>query len=528
MTATPPAFSLRDMAGGLRQFPNGRPSLICFVKEDCATCNLAAPVLEAFHKAWGESADVWMVGQSADGNAILKDRHGLSLPILDDSALRASLAWGFEIVPALYWTGPAGEPGPPLQGFVRAEWRELADRVAADLGLAAAPVAWAELPDWRPGCGSKHLDPDIHDRLLAEAEGSPIRARRIEVASGDDIDEFMFDQGFSDGLPLVAPTPERVLRMLSGTARDPQDNVAVVPPSMAPVTVEKIAINAVMAGCRPEYLPVVIAAVEAVCTDEFNIHGVNATTMGASPVLVVNGPIRQRIGMNMKQAALGAGNRANATIGRAVRLVVRNVGGAKPGGTDRSTLSNPMKFTMCFAEWEEGSPWEPLHVERGFQHGDSVVTAFAMTSGPVQIVDQESRRPDQVAGSLGLGLEGVFLSKVHRLPVDTLLVVCPEHARTLTSEGDYPKARLRERIQAVTARPLREMVADEVSGAGIPPASAARMTEAALASPAPKFADARFIHLVVAGSAAGKFSAAFHGWLTGAAGSAVVSRKIEC
>ena len=526
MTAT--AFSLPDLAGAPRRFPGERPSLICFVKEDCATCNLAAPVLEAFHRAWGEAADVWMVGQTADGNAILKDRHGLTLPILDDSALRTSLAWGFEIVPAVYWIGPDGERSAPLEGFVRQEWQDLAQRIAKDLALPPAAVAWTDLPEWRPGCGSKHLDPDIHDRLLAEADGSPIRARRIEVAPSDDIDEFMFDQGFSDGLPVVAPTPERVLRMLSGVARHAQDVVAIVPPSMAPVTVEKIAINAVMAGCKPEYLPVVIAAVEAVCTDEFNIHGVNATTMGASPVLVVNGPVRHAIGMNMKQAALGNGNRANATIGRAVRLVVRNVGGAKPGGTDRSTMSSPMKFTMCFAEWEEGSPWEPLHVERGFQREDSVVTAFAMTSGPVQIVDQESRQPDQIAGTLGLGLEGVFLSKIHRMPVDALLVVCPEHVKTLTVDGPYPKARLRERIQAVTTRPLREMVGNEVSGAGIPPASAAKMTEAMLASPAPKFADGKFIHIVVAGSEAGKFSAAFHGWLTGSAGSAVVSRKIEC
>jgi hypothetical protein len=526
MTAT--AFSLSDLAGATRRFPTDRPSLICFVKEDCATCNVAVPVLEAFHRAWGEAADVWMVGQTADGNAILKDRHGLTLPILDDSALRTSLAWGFEIVPAAYWIGSDGAPGAPLEGFVRQEWEALAQQIAADLALPPAAVAWSDLPDWRPGCASKHLDPDIHDRLLAEADGSPIRARRIEVAPSDDIDEFMFDQGFSDGLPLVAPTPERVLRMLSGTTRGAQDIVAVVPPSMAQVTVEKIAINAVMAGCKPEYLPVVIAAIEAVCTDEFNIHGVNATTMGASPVLVVNGPIRQAIGMNMKQAALGNGNRANATIGRAVRLVVRNVGGARPGGTDRSTMSSPMKFTMCFAEWEEGSPWEPLHVERGFQPEDSVVTAFAMTSGPVQIVDQESRGPEQIAGTLGLGLEGVFLSKIHRMPVDALLVVCPEHVNTLTSDGPYPKARLRDRIQAVTTRPLREMVANEVSGAGIPLASAAKMTEAQLETPSPKFADGKFIHIVVAGSEAGKFSAAFHGWLTGAAGSAVVSRKIEC
>ncbi len=524
MTETP-AFNLRDMDGQTRAFPTGRPVLIAFVKEDCATCNLAAPVLEAFHRAWGEAADVWLVGQTTDGNAILRDRHGLTMPILDDSALRASLAWGFEIVPAVYWTGSEGAP---IEGFVRQEWEALDQRIAADLGLPPAPVAWADLPDWRPGCGSKHLDPDIHDRLVAEAEGSPIRARRIEVASGDDIDEFMFDQGFSDGLPVVAPTPERVLRMLSGTARDPQDIVAVVPPNLAPATVEKVAINAVMAGCKPEYLPVVIAALEAVCTDEFNMHGVNATTMGASPVLVVNGPIRERIGMNMRLAALGNGNRANATIGRALRLIVRNVGGARPGGVDRSTLSSPMKFTMCFAEWEEGSPWEPLHVERGFKREDSVVTAFAMTSGPVQIVDQDSRQPDQIAGTLGLGLEGMFLSKIHRMPTDTLLVVCPEHVHTLMSEGPYSKARLRERIQAVTTKPLRSMVADAVSGAGISPASAAKMSPEMLDSPAPKFADAKYIHIVVAGSDAGKFSAAFHGWVSGPMGSTVVSRKIDC
>ena len=325
-----PGFTLKDMEGAPRPFPTGRHALVAFVKEDCATCNLAAPVLETLHKAFGEAADVWMVGQTDDGNAILKDRHGLTLPILDDSALRTSLAYGFDIVPALYWVDEAGEIAGQLEGFVKEEWQALADRMAADLSLPAAQVAWDDLPAWRPGCGSKHLDPEIHDRLLAEAEGSPIRARRIEVAESDDVDEFMFDQGFSDGLPLVAPTPERVLRMLKGTTRDPQDIVAIVPPNLAPATVEKVAINAVMAGCKPEYLPVVIAAVEAVCTDEFNIHGVNATTMGAAPVLVVNGPIRERIGMNMKQAALGNGNRANATIGRAVRLTQINALGSVP------------------------------------------------------------------------------------------------------------------------------------------------------------------------------------------------------
>ena len=528
MADAQPAFLLKDIGGLDRRFPTGRPALICFVKEDCHTCNLVAPILEAFHRAWGERVDVWMLGQSADGNAILIDRHGLTLPVLDESGCATSLAWDFEIVPAIHWVTAQGELKTRFEGFVREEWFGLSKEIASSLDAADAAIAWGDYPEWRPGCGSKHLDPDIHDRLAAQADNNPIRARRIEIASADDIAEFMFDQGFSDGLPLVPPTPERVMRMLGGTMRDPQDIVAVVPPNMAPATVEKIAINAVMAGCRPEYLPVVIAAVEAVCTDEFNMHGVTATTMGASPVMVINGPIRDRIGMNMKLAALGTGNRANATIGRALRLVVRNLGGARPGGVDRSTLSTPMKFTMCFAEWEEGSPWEPLHVERGFQREDSVVTVFAMTSGPVQIVDQESRVPDQIAGTLGLGLEGMFLSKIHRMPVDALLVVCPEHINTLMSGGEYSKDRLRERIQAVTARPLQEMVANDISGAGIPRAMAAKMTPAHLATPFGKFADGKFIHIVVAGSEAGKFSAAFHGWVTGPAGSMVVSRKIEC
>ena len=127
----------------------------------------------------------------------------------------------------------------------------------------------------------------------------------------------MFERGLTDGLPVVPPTPERVMWMLTGTRRDPREVIAVVPPNLAPVTIEKIAVNAVMAGCKPEYLPVVIAALEAVCTAEFNIHGIMSTTWGATPVIVVNGPIRQRIGMNMGMMALGYGNRANATIGRA-------------------------------------------------------------------------------------------------------------------------------------------------------------------------------------------------------------------
>src|SRR5207302_1756245 len=201
-------------------------------------------------------------------------------------------------------------------------------------------------------------------------------------------------------------TPERVLRMLEGTRRTPDEIVAIVPPGYAGCTVEKVAINAVLAGCRPEHLPVVLAAVEAVCTDAFNIHGVLATTYFVGPVVVVNGPIARAIGMNSGVNALGQGNRANAAIGRALQLVVRNVGGGRPGEVDRATLGNPGKYTFCFAEDETGSPWESLADERGMPPGASAVTLFA-AEGVHGVVDQLSRAPESLARSYAACLRTV-------------------------------------------------------------------------------------------------------------------------
>lgn len=525
MGSTLPAFSLADASGSIRSFPGERPALLCFLKEDCPTCNEVMPVLAALHRAFGEHLDFFVVGQTAEGNRRLTERFEPDFAILDDDRLKVSFAFGIDTVPTLFTAEAQEEQGEVLVGFVRDEWQALAERLTAETGAAAPALDWHALPAWRPGCGSLSVDPEHAARLQAEAENSPLRARRIEIGSQDDEHEFLFDQGFSDGLPLVPPTPERVLRMLGGTRRDPQEVVAEIPPNMAPATVEKIAVNAVMAGCRPEYLPVVLAAVEAVCTDEFNIHGVMATTMSASPVIVVNGPVRQRIGMNMGLGALGQGNRANATIGRAVRLAVRNLGGARPGGTERSTLGNPMKFTMCFAEWEERHPWQPLHVERGFAPEDSVVTVFAGTSGPVQIVDQESRSAAQLGGSLGLALEAAFHPKLH-YATNVLLVVCPEHVDTLSQDG-WGKAQLRQRIQEVTARPLAELLEDDVSGTGLRRAAFAGKTAEELARSLAKFRSEDDILITVAGSDAGKFSGAFHGWATGEIGSQPVSRKIH-
>jgi len=518
------AFDLADQSGQTVSFPTGKPTVVCFVKEDCPTCNEAVPVLEALHLAHQDTVDILVPGQTTDGNALLVQRHKLTLPLLDDSELAVSFDCQLEIVPTVFLVNGEGETIFQLEGFVREEWRILAAEVAKLAGQDAAPIDWPTLPEWRPGCGSLSVDPVYAEKLQAAASNNPMRARRIEIAEQDDEFEFMFDQGFSDGLPLVPPSPERVLRMLSGTTREPQEIVATVPPNMGTATVEKIAINAVMAGCKPEYLPVVIAALEAACTDEFNIHGVMATTMGASPVMIVNGPIRQHIGMNMRLGALGQGNRANATIGRALRLAVRNIGGAKPGGTERSTLGNPMKYTMCFAEWEERNPWTPLHVDRGFDKDESVVTLFAMTSGPTLIVDQSSRTGDQMAGSFGLALKAAHHPKAQRSS-DCILVVCPEHVDTMMRDN-YTKEQIRARIQEVSSVRTRDLAQDDVSGVGIPREKVDQMSEEAQNRLVPKFASEDNIHIVVAGSDAGKFSGAFHGWAGGHIGSMPVSRKI--
>jgi hypothetical protein len=521
-----PTFSLTDSAGRSHTFPSERPALLCFVKEDCPTCGLSLPLIEAAHGAFGARVNVWAIGQEAQGNALMLARHNLTVPLLDDSALHVSYRYDIETVPAIILADANGHEQRRLVGFRKADWQSLYADLSVLSGLPAPLVAWEEYPDWRPGCGSRSVEPGIAERLSAEAEGSPLRARRIEIAPADDEFEFMFDQGLTDGLPVVPPTPERVLRMLCGTKRDAQEVVAVVPPNMAPATVEKIAANAVMAGCKPECLPVVIAAIEAVCTDAFNIHGVMATTWGATPCLVVNGPVRNRIAMNSGIQALGYGNRANATIGRALKLILRNLGGAKPGGIERSALASPAKYTMCFAEYEEINPWEPLHVERGFKPEESVVTAFAF-EGPHGIADQLSRTGRALAASFGLGLDACWHPKLH-LYGDAMLVICPEHVATLKHDG-WSKSDIRNRIQEVTARPLRELLRDAECSEGIPPAryGPSGPTAEQLEQPIPKFQSPQNIHIVTAGGDAGKFSAIFGGWVSGPTGSMPVSRKIE-
>ena len=290
-----------------------------------------------------------------------------------------------------------------------------------------------------------------------------------------------------------------------------------MPPDLVECTVEKVAINAVMAGCLPEHLPVVLAAVQAACTDTFNMHGLLATTMSVGPMIVVNGPIRRRIGMNSGINAMGQGNRANAAIGRALQLVVRNVGGGRPGGVDRATLGQPGKYTFCFAENEEDSPWEPLSVERGIAPGVSAVTLFG-ADGPHVVVDQLSREPHSLARSLAGAIQAVMNPKL-ALFFDVFLIVSPEHARVFADAG-WTKQQVREAIREYGKRPGAELARGAGGCAeGMPP----------------QFIDSQSVpklrpdslYIVHAGGKAGLFSAIIGGWGAGSGGSMPITREVE-
>src|SRR5712664_2381395 len=251
--------------------------------------------------------------------------------------------------------------------------------------------------------------------------------------TADAIEE-LYARGVTDGLPVVPPTRARVARAVAATGRDGAELVAEVPPNYGRATVEKVAINAVMAGCRPEYLPVVLAAVEAVCDDAFDLHGVSATTNAPAPLVIVNGPLRGELEVNCGAGVFGSGWRANATIGRALRLVCVNVGGARPGEVSMSTLAHPGRYTYCIAENEDASPWPPYHAGRGFPVVASTVTLFA-GEAPHGISDHSSRTARALGGSLGWSMAGLWNSKHFPLYSHTMLVVGPEHARTFADDG---------------------------------------------------------------------------------------------
>ena len=265
----------------------------------------------------------------------------------------------------------------------------------------------------------------------------------FEIDENDDLIEVCYENGWTDGLPVVPPTPERVERMLRTTDRDPDELIAAVPPKWGRATVEKVAINAVMAGCKPAYLPLILTAVEAMTAEQFNLHGIQVTTSHVGPMLVVNGPIRKQLEINDGFNLFGQGWRANATIGRTLRLVCTNIGGAFPGELDRAAFGHAGKYTCCIAEKEEASPWESLHVERGFQADDSTITVFA-AAGPQTVNDHGNNTAEGILNTIAQNIAAPGNSSG-----ETLLVIGVEHAKTI-SEDRFSRADIRQYIADAT------------------------------------------------------------------------------
>ncbi len=322
-------------------------------------------------------------------------------------------------------------------------------------------------------------------------------ARRLEFDSADQAQDHFFNSGWTDGLPVVPPTEEKVRVFLDTVSLPPQEILGGIPERNRVFTAEKAAINAVMAGCLPEYFPVVVAAVKAMTQPAFGLHGVTATTGGAAVLLIVNGPLTGQIGLNCGQNVFGPGNRANAAIGRALRLVLHNLGGRE---FDRGTLGHPGKYTYCIAE-DEDSSWEPLQVSRGFSRETSTVTVFA-AEGPNQVQNHGALKPENILLTLADRMRS--LGSFNMLgDTQAVVVICREHYQTLIREG-WDKTRVRQFLFEQAVRPLADLKRGGLLETPVVPEDETNMVRAVSAP--------EHILLVLAGGVAGRFSAFIPGW----------------
>lgn len=276
--------------------------------------------------------------------------------------------------------------------------------------------------------------------MLAEPEAHPAS---FEVEDAFAANELFQRKGWTDGLPIVPPTPELVATFLEQAGLAAEDVVGIEPVRHRRIAAAKVAANAVMAGCLPAYLPVVAAIVQAMCEPEFSLHGCSASTGGSAPFTVVNGPIRAALGMNATHSVLASTNRANGTIGRAIRLILINVLGTIPGQLDRSTLGHPGKYTFCIAEDEDDSPWIPLAQERDIPAGASAVTVMGGES-PHQIMNEWTRDPRELLDTFVAAIKGNMLC--YSIWAGNYAIVIPKQAREALRAAGWQKQDIREYI----------------------------------------------------------------------------------
>jgi hypothetical protein len=300
----------------------------------------------------------------------------------------------------------------------------------------------------------------IVERLTREAP--PANRPKTDVAASfEDDQEMFFARGWTDGLPVVSPTAEKVARVIAASGRSAADKVGPIPPRWREATIEKLAINAVMAGCLPEYFPVVLAAIDALLDPDCQLYGIQTATNTTTPMLIVNGPIAQKLDINSKGNLFGQGRRSNATIGRAVQLILRNIGGDIPGETDMSTHGQAGKFSLCMAEAEAESPWTPFHVDQGFAATDSTITVIG-ASAPQNVFSYGCEKGEDIlehliGSMLGLGHNNIIFSS------GPLIILSPEHASTLARDG-ISKKDIQQAVFERARIPLARFVKRSVEG----------------------------------------------------------------
>ncbi|GIX49512.1 MAG: hypothetical protein KatS3mg131_3723 [Candidatus Tectimicrobiota bacterium] len=330
--------------------------------------------------------------------------------------------------------------------------------------------------------------------------------------------EFFYEQGWTDGLPVVPPTVERVRAMIERSGRAASEVIAELPPRGGKATVEKIATNAVMAGCLPEYMPVILTALEALMDPRFNLNGVLCSTHMATPLLILNGPIVKELQVNCGHNLFGPGWRANATIGRAVQLILVNIGGAIPGVVDKATFGHPGKYTYCIAENEAANPWEPLHVSRGFQADDSTVTVYA-AEAPHNVNNHGSDNARDLLTVIADCLSTLGSNHLY-VGGECFLILSPEHAATIAASG-WKKRDVQAFLYEHARQPVRLLRLGGMYGAdtqrNLWPRWVDHHNPDALVPPTRHPED---IVVLVAGGA-GKHSVVLPGW-----GSRSVTRKI--
>ena len=272
----------------------------------------------------------------------------------------------------------------------------------------------------------------------------------------EQVDEFEFflEKEWSDGFPVVTPTEERIARMLTGTARDHDDVIGSIPPAMEVATVRSVAVHALMAGCRPEYLPVVIAATELMLRDEFNVNGVQGTMHGVAPMMIVNGPYAADIGIHGGNGCMGPGFRANATIGRAIRLILMNLGAGIPGVSSMTIFGMPSRFTYCLTENMEDHPWESLSVSKGYSGDENVIT-MAMVESPRFCFDDVSDEPIRLMNGIADTMVAMGSWNMHTRS-DMVVAMGPQHAAICANAG-MSRADVHSRLCEMAGRKVRDL-----------------------------------------------------------------------